>query len=106
VGVARQICRDLVDLCAELERGAGAALIADEAIGDGHCLIAWLDQQPPWSDLPVLIATSPANRSPTGLGHWRSAQRLGNVVLLERPLRSASLVSAIQSALRARRRQY
>lgn len=31
---------------------------------------------------------------------------LGNVTLLERPLRMATLVSAIRTALRARRRQY
>ena len=33
-------------------------------------------------------------------------QRLGNVMLLELPIRFRALVSAVQTALRARRRQY
>jgi signal transduction histidine kinase/ActR/RegA family two-component response regulator len=36
----------------------------------------------------------------------RAVDVLGNVTVLERPLRVAALVSAVQSALRARRRQY
>ncbi|HEX7967395.1 MAG TPA: response regulator [Stellaceae bacterium] len=102
-GLAEFACSDLVDLCAELDRGAGAALVAEEALRDGRCLIDWLERQPAWSDFPILLAA--ASRG-TGLRRLRPLGPLGNVVLLERPLRSVTLVTAAQSALRARRRQY
>ena len=59
--------------------------------------------QPPWSDLPMLILTRPGADSATVSGAVAS---LGNVTLLERPIRVPALVSAVQVALRARGRQY
>ena len=102
--LTKSVCTDLDDLCAELDRGAGAALVAEEALRDGRCLIDWLERQPAWSDFPILLAAA-ATRG-TGLRALRPLEPLGNVVLLERPLRSVTLVTAVQSALRARRRQY
>ena len=62
-----------------------------------------LDRQPPWSDLPLVLMT----RDGTNSAVTRQAlERLGNVVLLERPVRTATLISAVQVALRGRSRQY
>ncbi len=59
--------------------------------------------QPPWSDLPVLILTRPgADSAETE----EAVRTLGNVTLLERPVRLATLVSAVRTAIRARDRQY
>jgi PAS domain S-box-containing protein len=110
-GLASEICTDLVTLRNAFEQGgAGAALIAEEALGrEQHVLRACLDRQPPWSDLPVvLVATASSGRSGSLRRDWAGGRfaDLGNATLLERPLRSATLVSALRSALRARRRQY
>ena len=60
-------------------------------------------RQPPWSDLPVLVLT----RSGADSAEVRAATRnLGNVTLLERPMRGATLVSTVRTAIRARQRQY
>jgi len=62
-----------------------------------------LDLQPAWSDLPILVLARPGADSIT-VGE--AVASLGNVTLLERPLRVAGLVSIVRSALRARMRQY
>lgn len=99
------VCRDLAELVEELRRGAGAILTVEEVLTKAAAgpLIEFLSGQPTWSDIPVLVMTKPGSESA-----WtRSAfEWLGNLTLLERPLRAPSLVSAARSALRARQRQY
>src|SRR3954469_15904863 len=56
-GVAGAACPDVAAVCRELEAGAGAALLTEEALGGGGVerLAGALGRQPPWSDLPVLV---------------------------------------------------
>ena len=104
-GIDTLICRDLYTLVRELDDGASAVLIAEEHLSGAlkAPLADWLSRQPPWSDLPVLILTRPGADSPESAEAWRT---LGNVTLLERPTRVTTLVSAAQTAIRARSRQY
>ena len=48
------LCPGLEALLRELERGAGAAVIAEEAfLGTAAALLfSWVSNQPPWSDFP------------------------------------------------------
>ena len=101
--VACFACHDLVRLSQELERGAGAILVAEEALAHDGRLAELIQRQPPWSDLPVLILTRPGADS-AAVG--QALRTLGNVTLLERPVRVTALASAVHSALRARERQY
>jgi signal transduction histidine kinase len=96
---------DLPHLLAELERGAGALLLAEELVSDdaGDQLIRVLARQPPWSDVPLLLLTRTGVDSPTVA---QLQGRVSNITLLERPLRMASLVSAVRTAIAARERQY
>ena len=52
-------CADVEGLSRELERGAAAILIAEEALPHDDRLTELIHHQPPWSDLPVLILTRP-----------------------------------------------
>lgn len=101
------ICRDIAELCAEFPKGAGALLIAYEALSDDAIenVGAALEQQPAWSDIPVFVFM-PSTASPLKRHLNGTLDRLRNVTLLERPVRVAALVSSLKSALRARRRQY
>jgi two-component system, sensor histidine kinase len=92
-------------LVAALPEGAAAILIAEEHLTGSlkAPLAQWLSKQPPWSDLPILILTRPGADSPESAEAWRT---LGNVTLLERPTRVTTLLSAAQTAIRARSRQY
>jgi len=104
-GIACQMCTDLARLCEELDAGAGAVIVAEEAViqDQEDCLARWLSAQPPWSDMPVLVLARPGAES---IGVARAMDLLGNVTVLERPTRVAALVSAVRTALRARQRQY
>jgi len=88
-----------------LNDGAAAVLVAEEHLTAAHKapLSMWLARQPPWSDLPILILTRPGADSPESAEAWRT---LGNVTLLERPTRVTTLLSAAQTSIRARSRQY
>ncbi len=95
------LCTDIDHVCREIGQGAGAALLTEEAVsGDRYgCLVAVLSEQPPWSDLPlVLLAEEGSSDAPV-----REAM---NVTLIERPIRIRSLLSVVRAALRSRRRQY
>jgi signal transduction histidine kinase len=100
-------CGDVETLHAELDQGAGTALVTEEALASDHTpqLFAWLERQPPWSDFPVIVlaGTRMGRRSAHSL---QVLERLGNVVVLERPLNSETLRRAVSSSLRARMRQY
>jgi signal transduction histidine kinase/CheY-like chemotaxis protein len=104
--IACQVCATPVGLAQELGRGAGALLVAEEAFIDPQSLAMIqqpIEQQPAWSDLPVLLLTKagPATRLAVSV-----ARALGNVTVLERPVPMATLVSAVRTALRTRERQY
>src|SRR5579871_6207249 len=104
-GMACVPCADLAETCRELETGAGAAVLTEEALGrEGFDrLVETLSRQPAWSDFPILLLTGGGATSELAL---RTLETLGNVTLLERPVRVPTLVSAVRVALRARRRQY
>jgi signal transduction histidine kinase/ActR/RegA family two-component response regulator len=104
-GVACHCCPDLAGVCAELDAGAAAIVLTEEAVVQDRSdpLAVWLERQPRWSDLPVLILARPGADSEAVA---RAMDLLGNVTVLERPTRVAALVSAVRSALRARQRQY
>jgi signal transduction histidine kinase/CheY-like chemotaxis protein len=99
------VCKTVADLVSEVQRGAGAILTVEEILPRAESveLTDYLATQATWSDLPMLLLTKAGGESP-----WikDAYQRFGNLTLLERPVRVASLISAARSALRARQRQY
>ena len=100
-------CASMADLVRELEDGAGLAFVTEEALVEGPAepLSAWVARQPPWSDFPfIVLTTRRTGRRPAAATELLG--RLGNVVLLERPLNSETMVSGARSALRTRARQY
>jgi PAS domain S-box-containing protein len=107
-GYPAEACDSLPALCAELEKGVGLAIIADEAIheADLRPLVAFLLQQPPWSDLPIILLTQRGNSPERNPAAVRLGEILGNVTFLERPFHPSSLASAVRTAVRGRRRQY
>lgn len=102
------VCEDPHELLLRMDEGAGAAIVTEEALLESDLvktLGSWLAVQAPWSDFPfiVLATRHPGPRADTAV---QSLHRLGNVILLERPLNAETLASAADAAVRARRRQY
>lgn len=106
--IATTIATDLAALPALLAEGAGGTIIADEALPPEtiEALAIWLADLPPWSDPPFIVLTS--GGIPNRQTHQRAQelQALGNLTLIERPVRPDTIRLAAQSALRARMRQY
>ncbi len=101
------ICENCGELAREGRRGAAIAVVTEESLlaADTGALDAWLSEQPAWSDFPfILLATKRAGRRPRDA--LRILEQLGNVVVLERPVHSETLASAVNSAMRGRSRQY
>jgi signal transduction histidine kinase len=100
------ITPDLGELCSQLESGAGLLLIAAEALRgpEIEALFLHLEQQPAWSDLPIVLLTHHGGQEQGPSSQLSSL--LGNVSFLERPFHPATLVSMVSAALRGRRRQY
>jgi signal transduction histidine kinase/CheY-like chemotaxis protein len=104
-GIASSACADLSDVCRELRAGAGAVLLLEEAvIGDVTGQLAEaLRAQAAWSAVPVLVI---AREGGSGDLQRDVADAFNNLIIVERPVRTRSLVSVALSALRGRRHQY
>jgi PAS domain S-box-containing protein len=102
------VCGSIDELCRGIEETAGAAIVAGEALDPPALerLASCLGNQPPWSDLPLLLLIGDGGEAEARWRALSTSDALGNVVLLERPMRREALLSAVQVALRARRRQY
>lgn len=105
--LACKICLGVDMLTAELQAGAGAAIITEEAVDDADTgrLASWVAQQAAWSDFPFILLLAPRQDSRSERVS-SLLETLGNVILLERPLNSETLRRAAAVALRARTRQY
>jgi hypothetical protein len=106
-GISHAICPDLPALARAIPEGVGALLLGEATLDEPGLdeLIQAIDDQPPWSDLTVLLMAGTTRRH-IGMRTLQRVRRLGNVTLVARPIRSAVVLSAVESALRSRARQY
>ncbi len=104
-GLECQLCRTLGELCHEIPSGAGAVLMTSDVLRSPELAgcVATLEAQPSWSDLPIVMLMRGGTPSEQTRLLLRS---LGNVTLLEHPSPARSVVSAVQTAVRSRQRQY
>jgi signal transduction histidine kinase len=107
-GISAEECDGVEALTSELAVGAAAVFIAEEGLfgNETSALFNWAANQPAWSELPFIILTSRQERPAIIAWRQRLVASLRNVTLLERPLQTMTLTSAVQTALRARARQY
>ena len=126
--VAAPVGRDGELICAQLRRsglqadcfsdsgsairhareGVAAVIVTDEAL-EPVALQQWrhfVERQPGWSDLPFILLTSGSSEPRYAGLSSRVRDMLGNVTILDRPVRIEMLLSAANSCMRARRRQY
>ena len=101
-------CANFEEISTAMSIGAAALVLAEEALTPQ--LIAdlsnLLNAQEPWSDFPLVLLTAPGEVSRVSERRRELRKPLGNVLLLERPVRPETMLSTISIALRARNRQY
>ncbi|MDB4971139.1 MAG: histidine kinase [Myxococcales bacterium] len=105
-GISAEVCASLQRLLNDISDGeVGAVVVAEEAVP--HPLLKSFSEilaaQPQWSDIPVLLFTG---RAGTPAIDRLFGTLRGNVTILERPVRSSTVITAVRSALRVRARQY
>jgi signal transduction histidine kinase len=103
-----QVASCVEEVCAAIRMGAGAAIFSEEAFAGNslEALVETLRSQPSWSDFPVILLTV-SGRVTVESERLRELRRpLGNLFLLERPIRPETLLSTLEIALRGRQRQY
>ncbi len=88
--------------------GAGAAIVAEESLSEDaiELLGRSVASQPAWSDFPIIVLTGGGATTPYTEMMVRSRTPMGNINLIERPLRPATLISSVRTAIRSRLRQY
>jgi signal transduction histidine kinase len=99
-GIHSRRTADVGGLSRWLSEGAGLLVVIEQALPHDRQspLHRYLAQQPGWSDLPVVLLTSHAEADTCAV--------LGNLLPLAPPYPDEQLLSLVQWALRARRRQY
>ncbi|QGZ32113.1 response regulator [Stutzerimonas stutzeri] len=107
-GMNADVCHSVGEVLERAESDADAVFIAEEALfgQDLQDLAAWVDRQPAWSDFPFVVLTSKHRQPAVSAWRQRLVATLRNVSLLERPVQSITLTSALQAAVRGRLRQY
>jgi signal transduction histidine kinase len=104
-GVACCVCTDLSHVAREMAGGVGALMVTEAALlhQDVPALVTALEEQPSWSHVPLVLLMRDHGASPVSNKRLES---LGNVTVLDRPVSTRSMLSAVLAALRDRRRQY
>jgi PAS domain S-box-containing protein len=98
------VSTDIWDLCRRMAQDADAVLLTEQSLADEALpiLAEALQSQPEWSDLPILFVATGGIESPLA---GQAMQELGNVLVLDRPVRIATLASALRMAARVRDKQ-
>lgn len=106
-GFTTEVCEGSADLRARIKDGTGALLLTEEALELAALpeLLRQLETQPSWSELPVIILIH-GGESRLALLLDTIASAAGGITVLERPIGTATLVRAVEVAIRSRRRQY
>lgn len=102
--IATTACTSVEDLCAKIREGAAAVVMTEEYLSrrSVRTLQDALRMQPVWSELPFVVFSAGSDR----LRLRGLAAILGSVTFLDRPVRTRSMIAAVQAAIRSRRRQY
>ncbi len=103
-----EFCTDMEELCRRANEQTGAFFITEESLHESalKCLSEFLDDQPPWSDLPIVLLTIPGEIKRRTYHILNVLGARANVTLVEKPLRALTLVSVIRVSLRSRGRQF
>lgn len=107
-GMDAVVCHSVEEVMQRVATDADAVFIAEEGLFGQNleALSAWINQQPAWSDFPFVVLTSKHQQPTVAAWRRRMVSTLRNVSLLERPVQSITLTSALKTALRGRHRQY
>jgi two-component sensor histidine kinase len=99
--IASRVCASLDETLPLLDQ-VQCLVVAEEALisSDRNRFAAWLENQPAWSDFPIVLLTRRESEIDKRLAFLDRY-----LIVLERPFLASSLANSVRSALRARARQ-
>jgi PAS domain S-box-containing protein len=106
-GFLPKICETPEECARQITVGAAALLLTEETMEHPNIsgLLAALQAQPAWSELPLILLTSGGESRLSRLLDLAAAAAR-SVTFLERPMKASTLWRSVEVALRSRRRQY
>ncbi|MBC7950308.1 MAG: PAS domain-containing protein [Rhodospirillaceae bacterium] len=103
-GITVEVVATVAELASRMDESSGAALIAEEALSTGLSeLDAVLVNQPPWSNIPVILLAEPYHAGRIAISLPGS---LNWAMILPRPLTPEILVSSVGMTLASRQKQF
>jgi signal transduction histidine kinase/ActR/RegA family two-component response regulator len=104
-GLTTRVCKTLPEVCDEMKKGAAALILTQEHVlaDQAQHLQAALAQQGDWSDIPIILLTSPAPDNPL---IRQKLEAIGHMTLIKRPVQLNNFMTTIRTSLRDRKRQY
>jgi signal transduction histidine kinase/ActR/RegA family two-component response regulator len=107
-GVGTHAVEKLDELLQLIGEGAGAVVLSEEILSSNAAsrLLEVLNEQPAWSNLPLIVSTVDRGTLNEGFPLWNLLGARASLILLDRPVRVRTLIMTVRGALRARRRQY
>jgi two-component sensor histidine kinase len=105
-GVPALVCARVVELARSLNDGT-VAILTQEALTPRiiDVLAGYLAVQPEWSELPLILLLDGGRQNAPVLDDLRARLPKSKLTILQRPVRVLELVTAVQTAIKARRRQ-
>lgn len=88
---------------------AGLVVITEELLSldpNFEQLVNGLNQQPEWSDIPVIFLLKDCRHFPTCMARLHASRHQHSITMLEMPLKRREFHSIVQSCLTHRRRQF
>lgn len=103
-GLTSMICETLATLSAAIDESTAAVVLTDDMLAGPALknLLDTLQRQPHWSDTPFVVLAVGG----TATDALSQLQSIASVTLLDRSVHMRTLLSAVQTAVRARTRQY
>jgi signal transduction histidine kinase len=107
-GLVCETYRTVAEVCRQAGDNAGASVLSEELLDAAAMaqLLALRARQPAWSDFPLIVLTPTGGTAEDDQRRLAEFEPMGKVTFVEKPVRMVALVSAVRTALRARRRQY
>lgn len=102
------VCKSMDELCQQIQQGVGSLLVGKEILREEAMakFTSSLSGQPTWSHVPIIILLSSGEIMTSADPSFQKLEPLGNVTLLEGPVRLSTLVSTVRASIAYRRRQY
>lgn len=107
-GIACLKAPTVSEVIAAIQAEPAMVVITEEVLAQGDVtqLIGCLNQQPQWSDIPVIFLLRSCRQFPTCLAFLHYAQHQRSITLLEMPLKPHEFISVVRLGLQSRQRQH